>query len=99
MSQTHTARQFHWIGYAEGISLLVLLIIAMPLKYLAGIPEVVLYTGWIHGLLFITYLLLSLAMYRLQQWSWQLLLASWVAAFLPLGTFYFDRYLRKRQDS
>ncbi|MEP7128906.1 MAG: DUF3817 domain-containing protein, partial [Chitinophagales bacterium] len=43
-------------GITEGISFLVLLFIAMPLKYFADIPEAVKYTGWLHGLLFILYL-------------------------------------------
>lgn len=37
------------------ISFLVLLFVAMPLKYAAGIPEAVKYTGWAHGILFILY--------------------------------------------
>ncbi len=42
------------VAIAEGISFLILLFIAMPLKYFAELPEVVLYVGWIHGVLFIT---------------------------------------------
>lgn len=44
---------FRIIAKLEGISWLFLLLIAMPLKYFAKIPEVVLYAGWVHGLLFI----------------------------------------------
>ena len=45
------------IGIAEGISFLTLLFIAMPIKYLAGNPEVVWYVGWGHGLLFMLFIL------------------------------------------
>ena len=42
-------------GITEGISFLVLLFIAMPLKYWAGMPLAVKYTGWAHGVLFVLY--------------------------------------------
>ncbi|MGN6531837.1 MAG: DUF3817 domain-containing protein, partial [Ginsengibacter sp.] len=48
-------RQLRWIGIAEGISFLLLLGVAMPLKYLYDFPVAVKVTGWIHGLLFILY--------------------------------------------
>ena len=47
---------FMKISIAEGISFLLLLLIAMPLKYLADLPLAVKYVGWLHGLLFIIYL-------------------------------------------
>ena len=43
------------VGILEGISFLVLLGIAMPLKYLAGQPEAVKVVGWAHGALFVLY--------------------------------------------
>ena len=46
------------IAFLEGLSLLVLLGIAMPLKYLAGQPAAVRYVGMTHGLLFVLYVLL-----------------------------------------
>ena len=51
--------RFRMIGIAEGISFLVLLLIAMPLKYLMHIPEAVKITGWIHGALFVTFIYLA----------------------------------------
>ena len=47
--------QLRRIGYAEAISFLVLLGVAMPLKYLAGMPMAVKVVGWIHGVLFVAY--------------------------------------------
>ncbi|MFW5972756.1 MAG: DUF3817 domain-containing protein, partial [Bacteroidota bacterium] len=43
------------IGFIEGLSYLALLGIAMPLKYMAGMPMAVRYVGWIHGVLFVLY--------------------------------------------
>ena len=46
---------FRKIAIAEGISYILLLFIAMPLKYWANMPQAVKYTGWAHGLLFVLY--------------------------------------------
>ena len=51
--------RFRMIGIAEGISFLVLLLIAMPLKYFMHIPEAVKIMGWIHGALFISFIYLA----------------------------------------
>jgi hypothetical protein len=49
------------IGIYEGISYLVLLFIAMPLKYFADLPKAVTYVGWAHGLLFVMFILAFVA--------------------------------------
>jgi integral membrane protein len=79
---------------AEGVSYLLLLGIAMPLKYLAGYPLAVRVVGWIHGLLFIgfCYSLFEAAVAR--GWPWTKSLKFFVAALLPLGPFVIDRGLR-----
>ena len=87
------------IGIAEGISLLVLMGIAMPLKYLANTPEPVKYIGWIHGLLFIAFMLAVLIVYFQKGWPFKRVVLAFIAAFLPFGTFVFDRWLRKQAGS
>ncbi|MEI9943868.1 MAG: DUF3817 domain-containing protein [Chitinophagaceae bacterium] len=55
-------KTFHWfrkIAIAEGISFLVLLAIAMPLKYFAGFPLAVTIVGALHGILFVAFLILA----------------------------------------
>lgn len=84
-------------GFLEGMSFLVLLGIAMPLKYLAGRPEAVRVVGMAHGVLFILYVALVFAARREQ--CWPLRTTAWLlaAAFLPGGPFVADaRLLRKR---
>ena len=49
---THALYRLRLVGGLEGISYLLLLGVAMPLKYLAGMPAMVQVAGWIHGLLF-----------------------------------------------
>ncbi len=83
------------IGFAEGVSFLVLLGVAMPLKYLAGVPMAVKVVGWAHGVLFI---LLLLALARAKQrarWSVGYSAVVVVAALLPFGPFVIDRRLQK----
>ena len=91
-----TLGRFRLIGYAEGISLLVLLCIAMPIKYLAGNPYPVKICGWIHGLLFILYLALSYLAKEEYNWKFRTLILSFLAAFTPFGTFIFDNWLKKQ---
>jgi len=87
------------IGIAEGVSFLVLLLIAMPLKYLANWPLAVKYVGWLHGLLFVLYIAQAYYVKHIRQWPISRFLIAFVAAWLPLGTFFFDRELKKECSS
>jgi integral membrane protein len=89
--------RLRFIGIAEGVSLLVLLGIAMPLKYMAGIPEAVKIIGWIHGLLFVLFMAAVLYVYLTRKWPFKKLVFAFVAAFLPFGTFVFDAQLKKEE--
>jgi integral membrane protein len=51
-------KTFKILAIAEGISFLILLLIAMPLKYTFQITEPVKYVGWAHGVLFVLYCIL-----------------------------------------
>lgn len=82
-------------GIAEGISFLVLLLIAMPLKYLFDFPLAVKYVGWAHGLLFVTYVALAWFVKETYNWQFKKFLFAFVAAWLPLGTFVYDKQLKK----
>jgi integral membrane protein len=91
-----SSQTFRWVGYAEGTSFLVLLGIAMPLKYAAGLPEVVLVVGWVHGLLWVLYLLAAIRAAVVQKWRLRTLLGAGVASVLPFGPFVFERWLRRQ---
>lgn len=58
--QNRALKSLTIMGYLEGTSFLLLLFIAMPLKYMMGIPEAVKYIGMAHGVLFIAYILILL---------------------------------------
>src|SRR5687768_13069795 len=61
--------RFRAVAFLEGVSFLVLLGIAMPLKYFAGLPQAVLVVGWAHGLLFILYMVALARVTLADRWS------------------------------
>jgi len=85
------------ISYLEGISLLTLLFIAVPLKYVGKDPSLVQAIGPVHGALFLWFILNTLTVAVEQNWkfrstTWKVL----VACLIPFGTFYVDRrFLQK----
>jgi integral membrane protein len=85
------------VGILEGISFLVLLGIAMPLKYLANLPQMVAVVGGIHGGLFILYVVLALWVTLVFRWPLLRFGQAIVASLIPAGTFWFDRKLKDLQ--
>ncbi len=83
--------RFRSVAIAEGISFLVLLFIAMPLKYMAGMPLAVKYVGWAHGLLFIAYIVTAVPLFTKLKWPGERLYGVAMAALLPFGTFVLER--------
>ena len=92
-------RQLRLVAFLEGSSFVLLLFVAMPLKYLAGYPLAVRIAGSIHGALFLLFLV---ALYRAAEdraWPFRRSLTAFVASLLPFGTFVFDASLRREIDS
>ena len=85
-------------GIAEGISFLVLLLIAMPLKYAFDLPLAVKYVGWAHGLLFVVYVALAFYVKEFYNWPFKKFVFAFIAAWLPLGTFVYDKQLKKEEQ-
>jgi integral membrane protein len=89
-------RRLCFVGVLEGISYLVLLGIAMPLKYLADMPLAVRIVGSIHGALFILFFVaVAEVTIRRPWWSKDFWFKAFVASIVPFGTFVFDRWLKK----
>jgi integral membrane protein len=59
------------LGFIEGVSFVLLLAIAMPLKYFAGEPGAVRVVGMAHGVLFLLYLLAVVQAAVEYEWSWR----------------------------
>jgi integral membrane protein len=87
------------VSLTEGVSYLLLLLVAMPLKYLWDQPLAVKYTGWAHGVLFMALgALVLLAMWRAAL-PFKLAVIVGIAALLPAGPFFADRLLKRHQQS
>ena len=85
------------IAFAEGISFLTLLFIAMPMKYFMGMPEVVRIVGSIHGGLFVLYVGLLAMLHVRQRWPFSFSSYALLASVIPFGTFMLDKQLRKKE--
>ncbi len=97
MELSSTLGRLRVTGIIEGLSFIILLGIAMPLKYMAGKPEMVSVVGMAHGILFVLYIILSVMAKFEYNWSWKRVLALWVASVVPFGTFYADYKLLRHE--
>jgi integral membrane protein len=84
-------------GLVEGVSFVVLLGIAMPLKYLAGMPRAVSVVGMAHGVLFVLYAAALVHAHFTVGWSMRRSLGLFAAAVIPLGPLLVDGGLRRDQ--
>lgn len=87
------------IGFLEGLSLLILVFIAVPMKYYGNNPSLVKSVGPVHGVLFLLFVFLALQVsveykWKLFQTTWKVMLAS----LIPFGTFYVDNKILKGMD-
>lgn len=91
MALTNLIRIFKWISIMEGISFLLLLFIAMPLKYIWDQPQMVEIVGMLHGILFVAYILGAFYLYKPMEWKFKTLLIICVSSVLPFGPFYVEK--------
>ena len=87
-------KTLRWVGLLEGISFLLLLFIAMPMKYMMDNPILVKYVGMGHGVLFVAFLAVLFIVCEKQKWSIQIFLLGLIASILPFGPFLFDKKLK-----
>ncbi|XZE19513.1 DUF3817 domain-containing protein [Pirellulaceae bacterium SH449] len=85
---------FRWVGILEGLSYLILLIVAMPLKYAFGQPLMVSLVGAAHGGLFVAYVFLAALSTWVYSWKPTIFVQAFIASLIPIGTFWFDRKLK-----
>ncbi|SMO71762.1 DUF3817 domain-containing protein [Melghirimyces algeriensis] len=90
--------RFRIVSFLEGLSYLLLLGIAMPLKYFADLPIAVTITGAIHGLLFVLYLILLYPVTNQHQWSYKQILGALIASVTPFGFIILDKKLLRHQE-
>lgn len=97
MGNNGLLKAFRATALLEGISYIVLLFIAMPLKYLLAMPLMVRYVGWAHGVLFVFYFALLAIVFFKQRWPLWKVVVSAIASLLPFGTFFLDAKLLKHE--
>lgn len=83
------------VSISEGVSYLLLLLVAMPLKYLWGMPLAVKWVGWAHGALFIALAVSVLLAMALAALPFKTAFMVGVASLLPAGPFFADCLLRR----
>jgi integral membrane protein len=87
---------FRMVAFLEGLSYILLLFIATPIKYLADDPQYVKLLGMPHGLLFMLYIILAFMLKQENTWFKSNFKMVLLASIIPFGTFYLDhKYLRK----
>lgn len=84
-------------GNLEGISYLILLLIAMPLKYFLDYPLAVTIVGAIHGVLFVAFVIMVALVFFTKRWSFFWAVWAVFLAFIPFGTFYLDKQLKTKK--
>lgn len=89
---------FRKVALAEGISYIVLLFVAMPLKYWAGLPLAVKYVGWVHGLLFVLYIAFLMMAWQERKWSIGKVIILFIASLLPFVPFYVEKKLKEEEQ-
>lgn len=89
---------FRGTGILEGVSYLLLLFVAMPVKYGLKEPILVEIIGAAHGFLFVAYLFLAALTTWLRSWPAWVFLQAFLASLLPFGTFWMDRRIASRMS-
>jgi integral membrane protein len=87
------------IGDLEGISYLLLLGVAMPLKYKADMPQAVTWVGSLHGALFVAFCAALLQVHIARKWLLTRTLLAFLSSLIPFGTFLLSRELRREEAS
>ncbi|QSZ41575.1 DUF3817 domain-containing protein [Sulfurimonas aquatica] len=83
-----SVKKFGLINSIEGYSYLILVFVAMPLKYLLGINEAVKVAGMIHGILFVLFCILLLQAWYTTKWAFKENIIFFIASLIPFGTLF-----------
>ena len=87
---------FRLLSLVEGLSLVLLLLVAMPLKYYFAMPTMVSYVGMIHGVLFLLYVLFSIVVSDQQKWSVLFWVFVLVCSLIPFACIILEKQLSKK---
>ncbi len=98
MAQKNPIPFLRTVALIEAVSFLLLLGVAMPLKYFAGMPAAVKAVGWAHGVLFVVFALALLQTLIVARWPIARGALVFVGALLPFGPIVLDPRM-KRYDA
>ena len=87
---------FKLVSLLEGVSYILLLFIAVPLKYWGGDEQYVKLLGMPHGLLFVGYIILAFLIKDNENWTNNDFGIVLISSVLPFGTFYINKKYLKR---
>ncbi len=89
-------KTFKIVSLLEGVSYILLLFVGVPLKYVGDNDVLVKLLGMPHGILFVAYVILALAIRSLLDWDLKTTFIVLIASVLPFGTFYINKkYLQE----
>lgn len=91
----NSVKNFSLINTIEGYSYLLLLFIAMPMKYILDIPLATKIVGSIHGALFVLFIILLVVAWQKAKWSFFQSVLFFVASLIPFGTFFTKQKIEK----
>ena len=86
---------FKVVSFLEGISYILLLFIAVPIKYIGENASYVKLLGMPHGLLFVLYVILAFMLKGLLQWNTKTFGIVLLLSIVPFGTFFVGKYLKQ----
>lgn len=90
----NTKGQLFRVGHMEGVSFLLLLFIAMPLKYVFNMPVAVRIAGGLHGVLFVAFIAVLTIAWRRMSLTYSQVAKAFLLSFLPCGTFFLHRIIK-----
>jgi len=95
MENTYTPKTTILVGHIEGLSYLVLLFIAMPMKYMMGYPIGVKIMGTVHGILFCAYVYFLIESWAKLKWKFLTVTVLFILSLIPFGTFFQKKVIER----
>ncbi len=95
--KNNSLKHFRIVAFLEGVSFLILLFIAMPLKYIYAMPTPNKVIGMIHGVLFVAYVFYLMQVKSENNWTLKKTAIAFLASILPFGTFVLDANVLKKE--
>ncbi len=86
---------FRVLSIIEGLSLIALMCVALPAKYYFGYFDIVWDTGMVHGILWMSYFVLSLVVSHMEKWKVTLWIAALFTSVIPFAFFFLERKLKR----